>query len=143
MTNSKFILVDNLETAVNISNEYAPEHLILSFDAAINWLSKKKSAGSVFLGCGVRETAGDYCSGTNHVLPTGGFTKSLSGITVASFQKTISVQEITKKGLGNLSNDIVKLARAEGLEAHARAVEVRVVKMNVDIKSIVRPRCFA
>ena len=128
MTNSKLILVDNLETAVNISNEYAPEHLILSFDAATDWLSKIKSAGSVFLGMWSPESAGDYCSGTNHVLPTGGFTKSLSGITVASFQKTISVQEITKKGLGNLSNDIVKLARAEGLEAHARAVEVRVSK---------------
>ena len=62
------------------------------------------------------------------MLPTGGFTKSLSGITVASFQKTISVQEITKRGLGNLSNDIVKLARAEGLEAHAKAVEIRVSK---------------
>ena len=128
MTNSKFILVDNLKTAVNISNEYAPEHLILSFDAATDWLSKIKSAGSVFLGKWSPESAGDYCSGTNHVLPTGGFTESLSGITVASFQKTISVQEITKKGLGNLSNDIVNLARAEGLEAHARAVEVRVSK---------------
>ena len=128
MTNSKFILVDNLETAINISNEYAPEHLILSFDAATDCLSKIKSAGSVFLGMWSPESAGDYCSGTNHVLPTGGFTKSLSGITVASFQKTISVQEITKKGLGNLSNDIVKLARAEGLEAHARAVEVRLSK---------------
>ncbi len=71
------------------------------------------------------ESAGDYCSGTNHVLPTGGFTKSLSGISVASFQKTISVQEITQKGLGNLSKDIIRLARAEGLEAHAKAVEVR------------------
>ncbi len=128
MTNSKFILVDNLKTAVNISNQYAPEHLILSFDAANDWLSKIKSAGSVFLGKWSPESAGDYCSGTNHVLPTGGFTESLSGITVASFQKTISVQEITKKGLGNLSNDIVNLARAEGLEAHARAVEVRVSK---------------
>ena len=128
MTNSKFILVDNLETAVNISNEYAPEHLILSFEPAADWLSKIKSAGSVFLGIWSPESAGDYCSGTNHVLPTSGFTKSLSGITVASFQKTISVQEITKRGLGDLSNDIVKLARAEGLEAHAKAVEVRVGK---------------
>jgi len=128
MTNSKFILVDSLETAVNISNEYAPEHLILSFGSAANWLPKIKSAGSVFLGLWSPESAGDYCSGTNHVLPTGGFTKSLSGISVASFQKTISVQEITKKGLGNLSNDIVRLARAEGLEAHAKAVEVRMSK---------------
>ena len=102
--------------------------MILSFDAASDCLSKIKSAVSVFLGMWSPESAGDYCSGTNHVLPTGGFTKSLRGITVASFQKTISVQEITKKGLENLSNDIVKLARAEGLEAHARAVEVRLSK---------------
>ena len=112
-------------TEVNISNEYAPEHLILSFKTAVDWLPEIQSAGSVFLGIWSPESAGDYCSGTNHVLPTGGFTKSLSGISVASFQKTISVQEITQKGLGNLSKDIIRLARAEGLEAHAKAVEVR------------------
>ena len=128
MINSKFIFVDTLKTAVNISNEYAPEHLILSFKTAVDWLPEIQSAGSVFLGIWSPESAGDYCSGTNHVLPTGGFTKSLSGISVASFQKTISVQEITQKGLGNLSKDIIRLARAEGLEAHARAVEVRLSK---------------
>lgn len=71
------------------------------------------------------ESAGDYCSGTNHVLPTAGYAKSLSGVSVESFTKTVSVQELTKSGLENLSKTITVLARAEGLEAHAKAVEVR------------------
>ena len=92
---------------------------------ARQYIDSITNAGSIFLGYWSPESAGDYCSGTNHVLPTYGYAKSISGISVSSFTKSMSVQELTRSGLARLSSTIIELARAEGLEAHARAVEVR------------------
>jgi len=128
LKNSKFIYVKNIKCAFNISNSYSPEHLIISMKSAEQWLDAIESAGSIFLGEWSPESAGDYCTGTNHVLPTSGFAKSYSGLSVDSFRKAISVQKLTKEGLRLMSNDIINLARSEGLEAHAKAVEVRVDK---------------
>ena len=128
LKNSKFIYVKNIKCAFNISNSYSPEHLIISMQSAEQWLDAVESAGSIFLGEWSPESAGDYCTGTNHVLPTSGFANSYSGLSVDSFRKAISVQKLTKEGLELMSNDIINLARSEGLEAHAKAVEVRVDK---------------
>ena len=125
LENSIGIVVNSIERAIEISNIYAPEHLILSFDKANNYINSITNAGSVFLGQYTPESAGDYSSGTNHTLPTSGFARNWSGVTVNSFLKTITYQEITKNGLSELSTAITTLARAEGLEAHARAVDVR------------------
>ena len=128
LKNSKFIYVKNIKCAFDISNSYSPEHLIISMKSAEQWLDAVESAGSIFLGEWSPESAGDYCTGTNHVLPTSGFANSYSGLSVDSFRKAISVQKLTKEGLKLMSNDIINLARSEGLEAHAKAVEVRVNK---------------
>jgi histidinol dehydrogenase len=128
LKNSKFIYVKDIKCAFNISNNYSPEHLIVSMKSAERWLDVIESAGSIFLGEWSPESAGDYCSGTNHVLPTSGFANSYSGLSVDSFRKAISVQKLSEEGLRLMSNDIINLARAEGLEAHARAVEVRMDK---------------
>jgi histidinol dehydrogenase len=128
LKNSKFIYVKDIKCAFNISNNYSPEHLIVSMKSAERWLDAIESAGSIFLGEWSPESAGDYCSGTNHVLPTSGFANSYSGLSVDSFRKAISVQKLSEEGLRLMSNDIINLARAEGLEAHARAVEVRMDK---------------
>ena len=125
LQNSKIIMIETIEQALSIANFYAPEHLILAFTDARNYIDQVQNAGSVFLGNWSPESAGDYCSGTNHVLPTYGYAKSVSAISVDSFIKSISVQELSKEGLISLSTTITELARVEGLEAHARAVEVR------------------
>jgi histidinol dehydrogenase len=122
---SRAILVDTLEEAFALSNAYAPEHLILALREPRAWLNRVENAGSVFLGDWTPEALGDYCSGTNHVLPTGGAARAYSGVGVSSFQKTISVQEATPAGLSCIGPDAVTLARAEGLQAHARAVSLR------------------
>jgi len=126
MENSKFICVDELEDAFQISNNYAPEHLIINCQDAEEMLQNISSAGSVFLGEWSPESAGDYCSGTNHVLPTAGFATSYSGLSVDSFCKSISVQSLSKEGLQSIGGDIINLAMSEGLEAHAKAVRVRI-----------------
>ncbi len=125
LNNSIAILVDSIEKAIEISNYYAPEHLILSIDNAENYIDLIENAGSVFIGEYSPESAGDYSSGTNHTLPTGGFAKNWSGVTTLSFMKTITYQQLTKNGLSSIAKSIVTLARAEGLEAHARAAELR------------------
>ena len=126
MENSKFICVNELEDAFLISNNYAPEHLIINCQDAEEMLPRISSAGSVFLGEWSPESAGDYCSGTNHVLPTAGFATSYSGLSVDSFCKSISVQSLSKEGLQSIGGDIINLAMSEGLEAHAKAVSVRI-----------------
>ncbi len=126
MENSKFICVNELEDAFQISNNYAPEHLIINCQDAEEMLPRISSAGSVFLGEWSPESAGDYCSGTNNVLPTAGFATSYSGLSVDSFCKSISVQSLSKKGLQSIGDDIINLAMSEGLEAHAKAVSVRI-----------------
>jgi histidinol dehydrogenase len=119
------ILVPDLPTAMAVTNMYAPEHLILQVHDPRYWLTQVKNAGSVFLGAFSPEPLGDYCSGTNHVLPTGGQVRTLSGLSVRDFLKTISVQEVTPAGLRSLAPTAITLAELEGLDAHARAVARR------------------
>lgn len=122
---SRLVLVDTLDEAFAISNDYAPEHLILALRAPRDWLDRVAAAGSVFLGDHTPEALGDYCSGTNHVLPTGGAAAAWSGVNVASFQNFVSVQSATAAGIAAIGPDAVVLAEAEGLEAHANAVRLR------------------
>ena len=127
---SRAILVDTLEDAFKLSNEYAPEHLILALRDPHAWLDRVESAGSVFLGDWTPEALGDYCSGTNHVLPTSGAARAYSGVSVSSFQKAISVQRAQRDGILAIGADAVTLARAEGLDAHALAVSLRIEAAN-------------
>jgi histidinol dehydrogenase len=120
--NSAIVLVRSLEEAVELSNRFAPEHLSIP-DASL--LPGIRHAGSVFVGPFSPEAAGDYASGPNHVLPTGGAARIRGGLAVADFVKVISVQELSEKSLAALAPAIATLARAEGLEAHARSVEAR------------------
>ncbi|HEY0660560.1 MAG TPA: histidinol dehydrogenase [Lysobacter sp.] len=125
LQSSRLIRVESLEQAFSISNRYAPEHLILALRDARTALSNVQSAGSVFLGDWAPEALGDYCSGTNHVLPTSGAARWCGGLNVASFQVAITVQEVEPAGLSAIGSCAVELATAEGLDAHRRAVEVR------------------
>jgi histidinol dehydrogenase len=121
-TNGAIVVVDTLERAVEISNALAPEHLALHDG---NLLAKIRHAGAVFVGPSSPEAAGDYASGPNHVLPTSGAARLRGGLSAADFVKVIAVQELTPEGLERLTPAITQLARAEGLEAHARSVEIR------------------
>lgn len=125
LANSRLIRVASLAQAVEISNDYAPEHLIINVCDPRGLLPSIDNAGSVFLGAWSPESVGDYCSGTNHVLPTYGHARALSGLSVASFQKQITVQELSAAGLRSIGPCAVTLAEAEGLHAHARAVTLR------------------
>jgi histidinol dehydrogenase len=122
---SKLIRVDSLAQAFQISNRYAPEHLILALREPRAWLEQVEAAGSVFLGDYTPEALGDYCSGTNHVLPTAGAARAYSGVSVASFQNLISVQSATAQGIAAIGSCARTLARAEGLDAHENAVALR------------------
>ena len=126
---SRVIVVPDLETAVEVSNAYAPEHLILEIEAPRAWLSRIRAAGSVFLGHWSPESIGDYCSGTNHVLPTYGYARAFSGLGLADFMKRITVQELSPDGLRDLGPVAVALAELEGLDAHARAVTLRLAAL--------------
>ncbi|KZC18418.1 histidinol dehydrogenase [Rhodanobacter sp. FW510-R12] len=125
LAQSRLIAVDSLAQAVEVSNRYAPEHLILQVAAPRALLDGIESAGSVFLGQWTPESVGDYCSGSNHVLPTYGYARSYSGVSVGSYQKQISVQEVSADGLRNIGPCTATLAAAEQLEAHRRAVTLR------------------
>jgi histidinol dehydrogenase len=122
---SRLVKVESLEQAFAISNDYAPEHLILALREPRAWLDQVQAAGSVFLGDFTPEALGDYCSGTNHVLPTNGAAAAYSGVGVSSFQKTISVQSASRAGIAGIGDCAMVLAAAEGLEAHANAVRLR------------------
>jgi histidinol dehydrogenase len=122
---SSVLLVPDLATAFDVSNRYAPEHLILQVRTPRQWLGRVRNAGSVFLGAWTPETMGDYCSGTNHVLPTYGHARAYSGLGVADFVKRITVQEVSPAGLADLGRTARTLARLESLDAHANAVSVR------------------
>ena len=122
---SRLIRVDSLDEAFAISNDYAPEHLILALREPRAWLQKVEVAGSVFLGDFTPEALGDYCSGTNHVLPTSGAAAAYSGVSVSSFQNFVSVQSASRAGIANIGDCAVTLARAESLDAHANAVVLR------------------
>ena len=125
LRNSRIVVMENLEQAVDMANEYAPEHLIIVTENPWGIADKIKAAGSVFIGNYSPESAGDYASGTNHTLPTGGWARSQGGISTDSFCRTITYQESTREGLSNLSRTIETMALAEGLEAHCKAVRVR------------------
>jgi len=125
LSQSRLILVDTLAEAFQISNRYAPEHLILALRKPRPWLQQVEAAGSVFLGDYTPEALGDYCSGTNHVLPTSGTARAYSGVSVASFQNFVSVQSASRAGIAAIGDCALRLARAEGLDAHANAVALR------------------
>ena len=125
LENSRIIIVDNLASAVEVSNRYAPEHLILQVTEARALLPAIRNAGSVFVGRWTPESVGDYCSGTNHVLPTYGFAKTYSGLGVDHFMRHMTIQELSREGLENLGDSVLTLAGLEGLDAHAAAVSRR------------------
>ena len=125
LTHARLIKARSLREAMDISNRYAPEHLILAVDDAERLLDAVQAAGSVFIGAWASESLGDYCSGTNHTLPTNGYARAYSGVSVASFQLNISTQRVSPKGLKAIGPCAETLARCERLEAHARSVSIR------------------
>ncbi len=125
LKNSKVMVFDDVETCLDFSNLYAPEHLILAVERAAERCAKVVNAGSVFLGNYSCESAGDYASGTNHTLPTNGYARSYSGVSVDSFIKKITFQSVTAQGLKNIGPAIELMAAAEQLEAHKNAVTLR------------------
>jgi len=129
LENSKMILVKDMDTAIDMLNAYAPEHLILACDGAENLADKVTDAGSVFMGNYTPESAGDYASGTNHTLPTNGYARAYSGVSLDSFVKKITFQQISPEGLQNIGATIEAMAAAEGLEAHKNAVTVRLQQL--------------
>lgn len=129
LENSKMILVKDMDTAMDMLNAYAPEHLILACEGAENIADKVTDAGSVFMGNYTPESAGDYASGTNHTLPTNGYARAYSGVSLDSFVKKITFQQISPEGLQNIGATIEAMAAAEGLEAHKNAVTVRLQQL--------------
>ena len=125
LANSKAFVVSDKDEAMKLLNQYAPEHLILSCDDAMTLTGQVVNAGSVFIGHYSPESAGDYASGTNHTLPTNGYAKTYSGVSVDSFVKKITFQQLTEEGLNNIGSAVEIMAEAEGLTAHAEAVRVR------------------
>ncbi|MEQ3690526.1 MAG: histidinol dehydrogenase, partial [Flavobacterium sp.] len=129
INNSKLIYVESESEALNLINEYAPEHFIvcsINEDLFVNGI---ENAGSVFIGNFTPESAGDYASGTNHTLPTNGYSKSYSGVNLDSFLKAMTFQKITQKGIQNIGKAIELMANAEGLQAHKNAVTLRLNKL--------------
>ena len=129
LANLRLIVVPDLAAAVRISEQYAPEHLLLQTRAPRELLASISTAGSVFLGVWSPETLGDYCSGTNHVLPTYGHARAYSGLSVSDFLRSMTVQELSAAGLAALGPVAVTLAQLEGLDAHAAAVETRLAAL--------------
>jgi histidinol dehydrogenase len=122
LAHSSALGVEGVAAAIDLANEYAPEHLILQIENPREWLPRVKAAGSVFLGPWAPETVGDYCSGTNHVLPTYGYARRYSSLGVGDFLRFITVQDLSREGLARIGPIAVTLARLEGLDAHAQAV---------------------
>ncbi len=133
LENSKYILVRNEKEAIDLLNDYAPEHLILSCKDPEELAGKVINAGSVFLGHYSPESVGDYASGTNHTLPTNGYAKAYSGLGVDSFMKKITFQQLTKEGLQNIGSTVEIMAEAEGLYGHKQAVSLRLSTMNDEL----------
>jgi len=125
LKNSRAILLNDFDECIQFSNQYAPEHLIIASENADDYITKITNAGSVFLGNYSCESAGDYASGTNHTLPTNGFAKNYSGVSLDSFVKKITFQKLTKTGLKNIGPAIEQMAEAEELIAHKNAVTIR------------------
>jgi histidinol dehydrogenase len=127
---SRFILIEDIDTAFDFLNAYAAEHLIIASDDAETLSGKVINAGSVFLGHYSPESAGDYASGTNHTLPTNGYAKAYSGVSLDSFVKKITFQQLSKEGLQNIGSAVEVMAAAEGLDAHRNAVTIRLNEIN-------------
>jgi histidinol dehydrogenase len=125
LNNSKAIVLENSNDAIGLVNEYASEHLIISCRDADTIAEKITNAGSVFIGNYSPESVGDYASGTNHTLPTNGFARAYSGVSIDSFVKKITYQRLSQAGLNAIANTVIAMAEAEGLDAHANAVKVR------------------
>lgn len=125
LENSKMILVENMNEAVELTNEYAPEHLILAVENYMDVAERIRNAGSVFLGNYSCESAGDYASGTNHTLPTSGYAKAYSGVNLDSFMRKITFQELTADGVRNLGPTVEIMAHCESLDAHCNAMRIR------------------
>jgi len=125
ISNSLFICVEDIQNTIDLVNEYAPEHLILATENNDFYIDNIMNAGSVFVGNYTPESAGDYASGTNHTLPTDGYSKMYSGVNLDSFCKKITFQEISKEGIKNIGNTIELMAAEEGLQAHKNAVTLR------------------
>jgi len=132
LANSKAITMNNIEECIEFSNIYAPEHLIIASENANQYLDNISNAGSVFLGNYSCESAGDYASGTNHTLPTNGYAKNYSGVSLDSFVRKITFQELSKEGINNLGKTIEIMAEAEELIAHKNAVTLRLKEINND-----------
>ena len=128
LKNSRAVVFDSREQMIAFANEYAAEHLIISMEDAWGVAEQITSAGSIFIGNYSPESAGDYASGTNHTLPTSGWAHSCSGVNIDSFMRKMTIQELSREGMAALAPTIVAMADAEGLEAHANAVKVRIAK---------------
>lgn len=129
LENSRALVFENIQTAIEFSNFYAPEHLILAIENAEDKIEFIENAGSIFLGNYSCESAGDYASGTNHTLPTNGYAKNYSGVSLDSFVKKITIQKLTSQGIQNLGPSIEIMAAAEQLDAHKNAVSIRLKKL--------------
>ncbi|MCF2517371.1 histidinol dehydrogenase [Dyadobacter sp. CY351] len=129
IANSKAILLDNEEDAIDLLNQYAAEHLILSVENAEAVSEQIVNAGSIFLGNYTPESCGDYASGTNHTLPTNGYARAYSGVSVDSFVKKITIQNITKEGIQQIGPVVEAMAAAESLDAHKKAVSIRLTSL--------------
>jgi histidinol dehydrogenase len=129
LVNSKAVFFNSIDDAIKFSNAYAPEHLIINVKNAETVAEKIINAGSVFIGAYTPESVGDYASGTNHTLPTNGSAKAYSGVSLESFQKFITFQQLSEQGINTLGNTVMTMAKAEQLEAHSRAVQLRLNKL--------------
>ena len=125
MQHAKAFVIEDANAALGLINEYAPEHLIIATKNNDFFVDNIANAGSVFIGNYTPESAGDYASGTNHTLPTNGFSKAYSGVNLDSFTKAITFQKITAEGIQNIGKTIELMAEAEGLQAHKNAVTLR------------------
>ena len=134
LSHSKAIVMESIDQCIDFSNRYAPEHLIIAIHEAELWAEKVVNAGSVFLGNYSCESAGDYASGTNHTLPTNGYARAYSGVSLDSFVKKITFQHITAEGIGQIGQAIELMAEVEQLEAHKRAVSIRLDELKNNIQ---------
>lgn len=132
LRNSRIVVLRDMEEAFGICNEYAPEHLILAMDSALEWTDRVVNAGSVFLGHYSCESAGDYASGTNHTLPTSGYAKAYSGVNLDSFCRKITFQHLTPQGIQSIGRAVEVMAEAESLDAHRNAMTLRMQDLSAN-----------
>jgi histidinol dehydrogenase len=132
MQHGRYILTETFVEAIQVSNDYAPEHLIIQAQQPRKWLPKVKHAGSIFVGQWSPESAGDYASGTNHVLPTYGYSRMYSSLGLLDFMRRFTVQELDQSGFEALAPTLMNLSLAEGLDAHSQAVAIRMASIKAN-----------